>query len=61
MDGWPAGLFVCICTISSVRRQFHVHWNHLVCPLTVPGGVTCPSTVPGGTLTERERKIRDER
>ena len=42
MDGWPAGLFVYICTISSVRRQFHVQWNHLV----------CPSTVPGGTVTE---------
>ncbi len=57
MDGWPAGLFVCtyyiiydICTISSVRRQFHVRWNHLV----------CPSTVPGGTVTERDkREIRD--
>ncbi len=31
--------------ILSVRRKFHVRWNHLV----------CPSTVPGGTVTERER------
>jgi hypothetical protein len=48
MDGWPAGLFVhiIICTISSVCRQFHVRWNHIV----------CPSTVPGGTVTERDKR-----
>ena len=73
MDGWPAGLFVCMYRtlrtimsvhqqvlsvdnsidrldrydgiILSVRRKFHVRWNHLV----------CLSTVPGGTVTERER------
>ena len=48
MDGWPASLFVCtyyiICPISSVCQQFHVRWNHLV----------CPSTVPAGTVTERD-------
>ncbi len=43
MDGWPA-LHIIISTISSVCRQFHVRWNHLV----------CPSTIPGGTVTERE-------
>ncbi len=53
MDGWPAGLFVCVCTISSVHGQFHVRWNHVV----------CPSTVPSGTVTEirdnkREREMQ---